>query len=155
MLGEAEDIKHRDSAYEDRYDALANAAKSFGVRSGIWRRRAVLFCFFLLLGEHCRVEAILSGQQRGGACVARSLRSHCPTRPRAYCSSCARKNAAAAISPPRWRLGLKRRVVRLLSNTQSSGLYYIVNTSVPFLLIHSLPYYGCNLAACFGLPSER
>ena len=125
------------------------------LRSGIWRRRAVLFCFFLLLGEHCRVEAILSGQQRGGACVARSLRSHCPTRPRAYCSSCARKNAAAAISPPRWRLGLKRRVVRLLSNTQSSGLYYIVNTSVPFLLIHSLPYYGCNLAACFGLPSER
>ena len=66
MLGEAEDIKHRDSAYEDRYGALANAAKSFGVRSGIWRRRAVLFCFFLLLGEHCRVEAILSGQQRGG-----------------------------------------------------------------------------------------
>ena len=106
------------------------------LRSGIWRRRAVLFCLVSIAGWRRQGSGDLERTAAGGACVARSLRSHCPTRPRAYCSSCARKNAAAAISPPRWRLGLKRRVVRLLSNTQSSSLKYIVKNPFPFQLIH-------------------
>ena len=103
----------------------------------IWRWRcSALWLLLLLLGEHCGGGSGDLERTAAGGGRARSLRSHCPTRPRAHCSSCARKNAAAAISPPRWRLGLKRRVVCVLSNTQSSSLKYIVNNPFPFQLIH-------------------